>query len=264
MSDSKKREQQSGRRSFLGGALASGAAVAASLAPQAALAADPKPAANGKPSALPPSGQGIAAESGVPPDLGRIEGKAGSDFMVDVIKTLDIKYLPSNCASSFRALHESLIDYGGNTMPEFLTCMHEESAAAMAHGYFKASGKPLLTLCHGTVGLQHAAMAVYNAWCDRVPMIIVGGAAFIILMQVPALASGLAGGVQLGTLGAIGWVGNKARSAIGSARPQNLRTAARRIRRDYMAVKAGASTAAAPARWVANRVRPGNSVAKAA
>lgn len=97
-----------------------------------------------------------------------------------------------------------------------------------------------------------------------IPMIIVGGAAFIILMQVPALASGLAGGVQLGTLGAIGWVGNKARSAIGTARPQNLRTAARSIRRDYMAVKAGASTAAAPARWVANRVRPGNSVAKAA
>src|SRR6202163_2889519 len=53
--------------------------------------------------------------------------------------------------------------------------MHEESAVGMAHGYFKASGKPLLTLCHGTVGLQHAAMAIYNAWCDRVPVIVVGG-----------------------------------------------------------------------------------------
>src|SRR5262249_9813730 len=60
-------------------------------------------------------------------------------------------------------------------MPEFLTCAHEESAVGMAHGYFKVAGKPLMTLCHGTVGLQHAAMAVYNAWCDRVPMIIVGG-----------------------------------------------------------------------------------------
>ena len=66
--------------------------------------------------------------------------------MVDVIKTLDIKYLPCNPASSFRALHESLIDYGGNKSPEFLTCMHEESAVGMAHGYFKAAGKPLLTL----------------------------------------------------------------------------------------------------------------------
>ena len=60
-------------------------------------------------------------------------------------------------------------------MPEFLTCMHEESAVGMAHGYFKVAGKPLMTLCHGTVGLQHATMAIYNAWCDRVPVIVVGG-----------------------------------------------------------------------------------------
>ena len=60
-------------------------------------------------------------------------------------------------------------------MPEFLTCTHEESAVGMAHGYFKVAGKPLLTLCHGTVGLQHAAMAIYNAWCDRVPVIVMGG-----------------------------------------------------------------------------------------
>ena len=60
-------------------------------------------------------------------------------------------------------------------MPEYLNCTHEESAVGMAHGYFKIAGKPLMTLCHGTVGLQHAAMAIYNAWCDRVPVIIVGG-----------------------------------------------------------------------------------------
>jgi thiamine pyrophosphate-dependent acetolactate synthase large subunit-like protein len=95
--------------------------------------------------------------------------------MVDVIKTLNIKYLPANCASSYRAIHESLINYGGNRMPEFLTCTHEESAIGMAHGYFKVAGKPLLSLVHGTVGLQHASMAVYNAWCDRVPVIIMGG-----------------------------------------------------------------------------------------
>ena len=62
--------------------------------------------------------------------------------MVDVIKTLGIKYMPANCASSFRAIHESLINYGGNKMPEYVSCMHEESAVGMAHGYFKASGKP--------------------------------------------------------------------------------------------------------------------------
>ena len=95
--------------------------------------------------------------------------------MVDVIKSLDIDYVPCNPAQSFRGLHESLIDYGGNKKPEFLTCTHEESSVALAHGYFKIAGKPLLVLCHGTVGLQHAAMAIYNAWCDRVPVIVMGG-----------------------------------------------------------------------------------------
>ena len=99
-------------------------------------------------------------------------GKPGSDYMVDVIKSLDIDYVPCNPAQSFRGLHESLIDYGGNKKPEFLTCTHEESSVALAHGYFKIAGKPLLVLCHGTVGLQHAAMAIYNAWCDRVPVIV--------------------------------------------------------------------------------------------
>jgi type IV secretion system protein VirB6 len=97
-----------------------------------------------------------------------------------------------------------------------------------------------------------------------IPMIIVGGAAFIILLQVPALASGLAGGVQLGALGAIGWAGTKVRGAVGAARPQNIRSAYRSVRRDAMAIGAGASMAAAPARWVANRVRPGNSLSRTA
>jgi len=83
---------------------------------------------------------------------------SGSDFMVDVIKTLDIKYR-RRLRFQLPRHHESLINYGGNRMPEFLTCMHEESAVGMAHGYFKVAGKPLMTLCHGTVGLQHASMA---------------------------------------------------------------------------------------------------------
>jgi thiamine pyrophosphate-dependent acetolactate synthase large subunit-like protein len=163
------------RRSFLTAVAAAGAASA--VAPQAANATGAAGAATARvPSALPPTAQAIAAEAGTPQaDSNRIGGVAGSDFMVDVIKTLDIKYLPSNCASSFRGIHESLINYGQNKMPEFLTCMHEESAVGMAHGYFKIAGKPLMTICHGTVGLQHAAMAVYNAWCDRVPVIIMGG-----------------------------------------------------------------------------------------
>ena len=122
-----------------------------------------------------PSARVAAAEASAPKVLAEAPGPAGSDFMVDVIKSLDIKYILSNPASSFRGLHELLINYGKNKDPEFITCLHEESSVAMAHGYFKVTGKPLVVLCHGTVGLQHAAMAIYNAWCDRVPMIVMGG-----------------------------------------------------------------------------------------
>lgn len=101
--------------------------------------------------------------------------RAGSDYMVDVFKSLDFEYFCSNPGSSFRGLHESLINYGGNVNPEFITCLHEESSVAMAHGYFKAEGKPLAIMAHGTVGLQHAAMAIYNAWCDRVPVYVILG-----------------------------------------------------------------------------------------
>src|SRR5437879_9108903 len=94
--------------------------------------------------------------------------------MVDVLKTLDIDYLAMNCASSFRGLHEALVNYGSNK-PEIFTCPHEEIAVHMAQGYAKIAGKPIATICHGTVGLQHASMAMYNAWCDRVPVYVIIG-----------------------------------------------------------------------------------------
>jgi acetolactate synthase-1/2/3 large subunit len=117
-------------------------------------------------------GQREAGSDGAP---GTVSGKPGSDFMVDVVKSLNIDYIVTNPAGSCRGLHESFVTYGGNTQPELLTATHEESAAAMAHAYYKVSGKPLVVLCHGTVGLQHAAMAVYNAWCDRAPVILMVG-----------------------------------------------------------------------------------------
>src|SRR5215470_1982693 len=103
------------------------------------------------------------------------DSRCGSDYMVDVIKTLGFEYVCANPGSSFRGMQESLINYGGNRNPEFITNCHEESSVAMAHGYFKAEGKPMAVLAHGTVGLQHAAMAIYNAWCDRVPVYIMLG-----------------------------------------------------------------------------------------
>ena len=101
--------------------------------------------------------------------------RPGSDVMVDVIKTLDLEYVATNPGSSFRSIHESLVNYGGNKAPELLTCMHEEAAVALAHGYAKAAGKPMAAIIHGTVGLQHGAMAIYNAWVDRVPIILFAG-----------------------------------------------------------------------------------------
>ena len=143
------------RRKFLAAAAVAGAGSAvkpADAAPSTAVQAPPR-----VPSALPPNEHVAAAETDVPNIAPyKTEGRPGSDFMVDVIKSLDIKYLPSNPASSYRAIHESLIDYGKNTMPEFLTCTHEEVGVGIAHGYYKIAQKPLMTLCHGTVGLMHA------------------------------------------------------------------------------------------------------------
>jgi len=124
------------------------------------------------PAAVEPMAHQVATETAVPKEMPHLVGKPNSDFMVEASSSRsNIDYVYSNPASSFRGLHESLINYGKNSKPEFITCMHEESSVAMAHGYFKATGKPQLMLCHGTVGLMHATMAVYNAWADRVPLI---------------------------------------------------------------------------------------------
>jgi len=98
-----------------------------------------------------------------------------SDFMVDVLKKIGFDYAAINPGSTFQGLHESCINYGQNTAPELLTCLHEEAAAAMAHGYAKAAGKPMLTMFHGTVGLLHSSMALFQAWADRVPVFVIVG-----------------------------------------------------------------------------------------
>jgi acetolactate synthase-1/2/3 large subunit len=156
------------RRAFLKSAAVGAAALAANPTRSRAQQIE---ARNAPPPPLP-----AEAEIGTPATLDVLtETRSGSDFMVDVIKSLGIEYVCSNPGSSFRGLHESVINYGGNKNPEFITCCHEESSAAMAHGYAKIEGKPLAILAHGTVGLQHASMAIYNAWCDRVPIYIIVG-----------------------------------------------------------------------------------------
>jgi acetolactate synthase-1/2/3 large subunit len=164
-----------GRRGFLKGAAAGAAAIAAK--PALAPAQQVAQGGSGTRGAQQPNAATVAREAGNarPTAAARVIEHPGSDFMVDVIKSLNIEYLGSNPGSTFESLHESLINYGQNKMPEFLTCTHEENAVAMAHGYFKIEGKPMMALIHGDIGLQHAGMAIYNAYCDRVPVYMIVG-----------------------------------------------------------------------------------------
>jgi acetolactate synthase-1/2/3 large subunit len=99
----------------------------------------------------------------------------GSDVVVDLLHALDVAYLPMNPGSSFRGLHDSLVNHGGNRTPQLLLCLHEEIAVAVAHGWSKATGQMGVAAVHDLVGLMHASMAVYDAWCDRTPMLLLGG-----------------------------------------------------------------------------------------
>lgn len=97
----------------------------------------------------------------------------GSDVIAEQIARLKIPYIALSPGSSYRGLHDSLVNYNGNT-PQMVVCLHEEHTVALAHGYAKVTEKPILVAVHANVGLQHAAMAIYNAFCDRVPMVILG------------------------------------------------------------------------------------------
>ena len=98
----------------------------------------------------------------------------GSDAIAAAIRELDIPYVALNPGSSYRGLHDSLVNYLGNRRPRMLLCLHEESAVALAHGWAKVTGRPMLAVVHANVGLMHATMAIFNAWCDRAPVIVLG------------------------------------------------------------------------------------------
>src|SRR6266513_654819 len=96
-----------------------------------------------------------------------------SDVIVDLIKRYGFPHITLNPGASFRGLHDSLVNYGGNEPPMML-CQHEEVAVQIAHGYAKASGRPMAVILHDLVGLLHACMAIYYAYIDRVPIFIIG------------------------------------------------------------------------------------------
>jgi thiamine pyrophosphate-dependent acetolactate synthase large subunit-like protein len=98
----------------------------------------------------------------------------GSDVAAQVLRRLEIPYIALNPGASYRGFHDSLVNHLGNHMPEIVMCLHEEQAVAIAQGYAKATGKPMAVALHSNVGLMHGSMAIYNAWCDRQPMLIFG------------------------------------------------------------------------------------------
>lgn len=98
----------------------------------------------------------------------------GSDAMADVLRDAGIEYVALNPGSSYRGLHDSLVNHLGGVQPRMLVCLHEEHAVAIAHGYAKVTGRPMAVALHSNVGLMHASMALYNAFCDRVPVLVLG------------------------------------------------------------------------------------------
>ena len=157
------------RRQFLAGAVAAPAAVAMAAQARAADSAAAKSAVPAKPQ--------TAGDTQPPAEMQQLVtgGKVGGDFMVDCLRSVNIDYVASCPGSTFRGLQESIINYAMNSKPEFITCTHEEASVAMAHGYAKIAGKPMATMVHGVVGLQHASMAIYNCYCDQAPVIVLAG-----------------------------------------------------------------------------------------
>jgi thiamine pyrophosphate-dependent acetolactate synthase large subunit-like protein len=98
----------------------------------------------------------------------------GSDVVAETLRALEIPYIALNPGASYRGLHDSIVNFLGNETPQMLLCLHEEVAVSIAHGYSKVTGKAMAAAVHSNVGLFHATMAIFNAWCDRMPVLILG------------------------------------------------------------------------------------------
>jgi thiamine pyrophosphate-dependent acetolactate synthase large subunit-like protein len=98
----------------------------------------------------------------------------GSDVIAEMLRALDIPYVLLNPGASFRGLHDSIVNHLGNESPQMVVVLHEEHAVAIAHGYAKVTGKPLIAILHSNVGLMHGSMAIYDAFVDRMPVLVLG------------------------------------------------------------------------------------------
>ena len=118
--------------------------------------------------------QSMAAQVETPIPAGVNAPGFGSDVVAQTLRELDIPYVALNPGASYRGLHDSLVNYLGNVRPQMLLCLHEESAVAIAQGFAKVTGQAMGAIVHSNVGLMHATMAIFNAWCDRMPVVVLG------------------------------------------------------------------------------------------
>src|SRR5581483_3154597 len=135
---------------------------------------------NGNPNTMAPKTSPVAKD----PDIHKVERLSspystnaaafGSDVVAETLRALDIPYISLNPGASYRGLNDSIVNFLGNEQPQMLLCLHEEAAVAIAHGYAKVTGKAMAAAVHSNVGLFHATMAIFNAWCDRMPILILG------------------------------------------------------------------------------------------
>ena len=109
-----------------------------------------------------------------PENLGKPQMKWGSDVVAEVARRLDLKYIALVPGASYRGFHDSIVNYLGNSNPQMVICLHEEHAVSIADGYGKVTEEPMAVALHANVGLMHASMPIFNAWCDRTPMVIFG------------------------------------------------------------------------------------------
>ena len=109
-----------------------------------------------------------------PESLGTPQMKWGSDVVAETTRRLNLKYIALVPGASYRGFHDSIVNYLGNENPQMVICLHEEHAVSIADGYGKVTETPMAVALHANVGLLHATMPIFNAWCDRTPMIIFG------------------------------------------------------------------------------------------
>src|SRR5262245_5294768 len=179
----KSRKTSVNRRGFLKGAAVGAAAGATAMVtglPVAEAQAQATPGSRGQATGAPaPTAEQIARDAGDarPPATVRAVNRPGSDLMVQVLKDMGAEYAAANPGSSVEGFQESCINYGDptNVSREWITALHEESSVTMGHGYAKATGKPMVAVLHGTIGIQHAAMSIYQAYHGRVPILMIAG-----------------------------------------------------------------------------------------